>query len=233
MDNCFRYVEIKNGRMNKLTLIGVFFFLSFALFGQMESIPIKIKWTNALSGDFSFRNNWSYPLGVELKEDGRAGCDDSGFCPERCYGMLDSNGIVWKDSAQIFYQLLDTTHQFHTIQCEARCYEWDGTDFIGVVRISENAVFCFTSTDIASHSSLQFDIIGNVCKAIINLNSIVPEGDATFYCTGGSITIDKKLWKNGVLKAEFSFDFAGELDGEPLYWKGKIYAPIETKKLHF
>lgn len=179
-------------------------------------------------GDFSFTKNWSYPLGVEMKADGKAGCADGGFCPERCYLMLDSNGIVLKDSAQIFYQLLDTTHQFHSIQCEAWCYEWAGTDFIDVFRINKDSIFCYTSTGIATHCSLQLKILKNSCKATIELNSIIPGGSATYYCTDGHITIDKKRLKKGVLKAKFNFNFEHkENPKKPIYWKGKIYSKIK------
>lgn len=192
---------------------------------EQVSIPIDIKWVSNLSGNFSFTKNWSYPLGVEMKEDGKAGCGDGGFCPERCYTMLDSNGIVLKDSSQIFYQLLDTTHQFHTIQCEAECYEWAGTDFIEVIRNKNDSVFCYTTTGLATHCSLQLVIFKNSCTATIDLNSITPDGSAIFYCTGGNITIDRKLWKKGVMKSEFNFSF--ENGEKPFYWKGKIYAKIK------
>lgn len=196
--------------------------------GQVSK-PIKINWVDSLSGDFSFTNNWSYPLGVEMKTDGKAGCADGGFCPERCYSMLDSNGIALKDSAQIFYQLLDTAHQYHSIQCEAWCYEWAGTDFIEVFRKNKDSIFCYTLTGIATHCSLQLGIIKNICTATIDLNSITPDGSATFYCIDGHITIDKKLWKKGIMKAEFNFIFENKDDKKkPFYWKGEIYAKIKT-----
>lgn len=196
--------------------------------GQVSK-PIKINWVENLSGDFSFTNNWSFPLGVEMKTDGKAGCADGGFCPERCYSMLDSNGIVLKDSAQIFYQLLDTTPQYHSIQCEAWCYEWVGTDFIEVLRKNKDSIFCYTSTGIATHCSLQLSITKNICTATIDLNSITPDGGAIFYCKDGQITIDKKLWEKGIMKAEFNFSFENYDDKQnPFYWKGKIYAKIKT-----
>ena len=73
--------------------------------GRPENVssPITIKWVDGISGNFSFTKNWSYPLAVEMKADGKAGCADGGFCPERCYSMLDSNGIVLKEA---LYQML-------------------------------------------------------------------------------------------------------------------------------
>ena len=203
-------------------------FLCSSTWGQVSK-PVKITWVDNLPGDFSFTSNWSYPLGVEKKADGRAGCGDGGFCPERCYSMLDSNGIVLKDSSEIFYQLLDTTHQFHTLQCEARCDEWAGADFIEVVRTQKNEVFCYTTTGIATHCSLQFIINQNICTAILDLNSIILDGSAIFYCIDGNIMIDKQLWKQGIMKAEFHFSFENKEDiHKPFYWKGKILAKIKS-----
>lgn len=195
------------------------------------SVPINVQWVGELAGDFSFASKWSYPMGVEMKENGRAGCSDGGFCPPRCEAMLDSNGNILKDSIAIFYQLLDTTHLFHTIQCEAWCYEWAGTDFISASRKGQERINCQTATNMATHCSLQLDIVKNSCYAKIELNSIVSDNNAVFYCTEGYIRIDKKRWKQGIIKADFSFDFGSAKNVEkPIYWKGKIQTKIEDMK---
>lgn len=213
----------------KYYLTFIFMIASASLFGQNKSTPIPIKWIDNLTGDFSFSNLWDFPNGVEVKQDGRAGCSDDGFCPERCYAMLDSNGIVLEDSVKIFYQLLDTTHQVHSIQCDAWCYEWDGTDFIDVLRKTKDSVQCSTACGILTHCSLLLGITNNICFATIELNSIVDKGSATYYCTDGSISIDKNLWQDGIMKAEFNFNFKNnENPKKPIYWKGKIYAKIKT-----
>jgi hypothetical protein len=125
--------------------------------------------------------------------------------------------------------LLDTTHQFHTIKCEAWCYEWAGTDFIKVIRKSKDNIFCYTTTGVATHCSLQIEIRQNVCKASIDLKSIVLGGDATYYCDKGYITIDKNMWQNGIMKAEFSFHFENkESAPKPMFWKGIILAKINA-----
>ncbi len=213
----------------KFSFIIFAFIILFSKSWGQASKPIKIKWVNGLSGDFSFSKKWSYQLGVERKKDGKAGCADGGFCPERCYKMLDSNGIVLKDSSRIFYQLLDTTHQFHNIKCEARCYEWAGTDFMEVTRTKKGKIFCSTLINEATHCSLQLNINSNICTAAIRLNSIVQGGGATYYCTSGFITIDEQLWKKGKMKTKFNFIFKNKDDiQKPFYWKGKIFAKIKT-----
>lgn len=220
--------------MKNSVIIFVLLLFSSYLWGQntkgtvkTASIPITIKWVDNLSGDFSFTNNWSYPEGVYKNEYGQLSCD--GLCPPEIDAMKDSTGRIYDDSLQAFYKIIDTTHQVHSIKSKAWCYEWAGTDFIEVFRKSKDSVHCFTMTGMATHCSLHLDIIKNTCYAAIDLYSIVQGGDAKYYCTGGYITIDKKLWKEGTLKAKFSFNFGhNENPKKPIYWKGKIFAKIKT-----
>jgi len=220
--------------MKNSVLIFGLIFISFYLWGQNSkgtvksaSLPITIKWVDNLQGDFSFANNWSYPEGVYKNEFGQISCD--GLCPDEIEVMKDSTGRIYEDSLHAFYEFIDTTHQMHSIQCEAWCYEWAGTDFIEVFRKNENSVNCFTMTGIDTHCSLNIEIIGDTCYVVIDLKSIEQGGDVNFYCTSGYITINKKYWTEGIMKAEFSFNFEHiENPQKPIYWKGKIYAEIKT-----
>jgi hypothetical protein len=192
---------------------------------QMDSVSIV--WTDSLVGDFSFAKKWSFPLGVEQKGDGKAGCADGGFCPQRCYGMLDKNGLVLKDSVAIFYSLLDTTHVYHTIKCNAWSYQYAGTDFISVKRKTNDTVSCYTLCDVATHSSLQFELANGYCYPKLVLKSIVRGNDAVFLGKKGTISIDRNAWAKGILKAVFHFDFDHQNTHEQnMYWSGIIYAPI-------
>ena len=205
------------------------FLLSQYLSGRdrTSSIPIQVIWDDNLTGDFSFANDWSYPEGIYKNKFGQISC--AGFCPNEIDFMKDSTGRIYEDSLHAFYEIIDTTHQMHSIQCEAWCYEWAGTDFIEVSRKSDVSFKCFTMTGIDTHCSLNIDIIENTCYAVIDLESIVQSGDVKYYCTAGYITISKKLWKEGIMMAEFSFNFEHiENPKKPIYWKGKIYAKIKT-----
>jgi hypothetical protein len=65
---------------------------------------------------------------------------------------------------------------------------------------------------------LQLEILKDICKAFIDLNRIKPGAGATYNYTDGYITIEKKLWSNGVMKAEFNFNFAHKENPEkPIY----------------
>ncbi len=210
------------------------FMVFFSLLGFLQKQPrekVKVDFINQLHGDFSFAQNWSYPLGVERKEDGKAGCADGGFCPERCYNMLDSNGIVLKDSATLFYRLLDTSHLYHTLLCEANAYEFAGADYFHVYKDS-GKFFGFSETGIATHSSLELDYRNGRLKAFVVLNSIMQSnGKQIFNATSGYLKIDRTYFNRDTLKAFFDFQFYNHLEPKnPLWWKGWIYSPIQTFK---
>ncbi|HEV8081144.1 MAG TPA: hypothetical protein VGP43_10545 [Chitinophagaceae bacterium] len=193
---------------------------------KKTATPVKIKWVLSVKGDFSFVKKWSYPEGVEVNEFGQLSCN--GFCPPETEAMFDSTGKIAKDSLTAFYKIVDTSHQSYSIDCKAWCYEWAGADFIEVVRKSVDTTYCYTLLNAATHCSLQLNIAGANCFAIIELNSVVKEGNARYYCRNGYITIDKNLWKKGIMKAIFSFNFENkENPKKPIYWYGKIFTKIK------
>jgi len=203
---------------------------------QKRSIPVMIKWVSGIKGDFSFRKKWSYDEGIYRNRFGQLDCD--GNCPEGLENMKDKRGRILKDSLRAFYKILDTSHYYHSIECDAWCYEWAGTDFIDVVKKSPDSFFCSTLYNAGTHCLLQMVIVGDTCYTCIFLNSVVSRhydsngvawgGRSWYYCTAGSITIDKDLWNKGILKASFSFNFEHKEDPKvPIYWNGKIYSKMQ------
>ncbi len=189
---------------------------------------IKINWSDKLNGDFSFTKDWGYPEGVYKNEFGQLSCD--GLCPPEIDRMKDEKGKIYKDSLTAFYQLVDTTHIFHSIQSDAGIYQWDGTNFVTATRMSADTIVCFTHKNVATHSSLILTIIKDKCIPTIELNSTTPSGTKIYNCKGGQIEIDKSLYGKGILKANFEFVFDHkENPNKPMYWKGKIYATIDNK----
>ena len=214
--------------MKKL-LIYTFLIIGLVSCGNNERLAqgeIKINWTNNLSGDFSFKENWDYPDGVYKNEFGQLSCD--GLCPPETDKMKDEEGRIFEDSLAVFYQLVDTTHRFHSIQSDAWCYEWDGTDFVTATRLNNDTILCFTHNNVATHSSLHLTITKNKCIPIIELNSINHSTEIINYtCKSGKIEIDKNFWAKGILKAKFDLIFDHkENPPKEMYWRGNIYADI-------
>jgi hypothetical protein len=190
---------------------------------------IHIEWTENLTGDFSFKENWSYPEGVYINEFGQLSCE--GLCPSETEGMQDKNGKIFDDSLDAFYKLIDTTHQYYSIMNEAWCYEWAGTNFITVEKTGYESYNCYTHNNAGTHSSLNLKILNDECSPTIEMKSINKSGLKTYNCNGGQIKIDKNLWKKGIMKAEFNFTFNHvENPSKPMFWKGKIFAKIENKQ---
>ncbi|OJJ16791.1 hypothetical protein BKI52_33340 [marine bacterium AO1-C] len=195
---------------------------------SLSNTSISIHWVNSLPGDFSFRNQWSYPEGIYRNQFGQLCCD--GLCPDGTSHMRNAAGMIYQAYLKKYYQLIDTTHQFYSIQSESNCYEFGQVYFIKAVHDkASNITKCHTLTNVSSHSSLNIEILPLGCKASIELNSIkAATGKQTFHCTSGQIKIDKVAWQAGVLKAAFSFQFYNHLDVQtPLFWKGKIFTNID------
>jgi hypothetical protein len=197
---------------------------------KIESGEIKISWKNNISGDFSFKENWEYPEGIYKNDFGQLSCD--GLCPSEIDRMVDENGRIYNDSLVVFYQKVDTSHQFHSIQSDAWCYEWAGTNFATAKKLNNDTIICFTKNNSATHCSLNLILTNNKCIPTIKLNSIVNStGIKTYTCKSGQIEIDKKLWDKGIIKSKFEFIFDHkENPNKPMFWKGKIYAEIKIEK---
>jgi hypothetical protein len=219
----------------KVTTIAILLIaFGFAAFRSAKSYSkktnqqaISIEWVDDLPGDFSFRHQWDYPESVFKNRFGQISCD--GNCPDAIDAMKDDDGRIYKDSLKTFYRIVDTTHQIHSINCDAWCYEWAGTDYIDVIQAGDS-IHCSTGCNMATHCSLHLDFVKDSCYPLIVLNSIVAGGDAIYHCTDGYLKIDKKLWAKGIMKAEFSFNFEHkENSGKPMYWKGKIHAKINKR----
>lgn len=198
-------------------------------FSQSAPASITIHWVDSLSGDFNFIHKWDYPDNVIQNNYGELVCD--GICDESLYDMRDDSGRILPHLKEKYYSILDTTHQYHTISCNVRCYEWAGTDYIHVQRAGDDSIECYTMCTASTHSSLKLVITKSACMARIELVSIKgSNGPVYFNCQKGFITIDKIFLSNGILKAVFDFDF-GYNEGlkETMYWRGRIQAPVVDK----
>jgi hypothetical protein len=186
-------------------------------------------WVETVTGDFSFKDRWSYNENVFKDEKGQLFCD--GFCSERLDALRDKNGRINPDSVSVYYRLLDTTHFYHSLQCESSCSEFAGADFIDVIQIDKDSFFCQTHTTAGTHCSLNMSFIRSFFKSGVRLNSIISGGSDSYEYVNGNLRIEEPMLKKGILKAEFYLVFWNMADGdasEYIYWKGWIYSPIKN-----
>ena len=192
-----------------------------------QAIPgqLAIEWKKDLKGDFTFANQWDYPAGVYKNEYGQLSCD--GFCPPETDAMKDLQGRIFDDSLSAFYQWVDTTHQVHSLQSEAQCPEWAGTDYMFATRVQDTIV-CYSLCNAATHCSLRLRLIHNTCMASVLLQSITGR-TTTYLLERGYIKIDPEQLQKGILKAAFQLDFGKDrLSGKPVLWKGLIYTKVQS-----
>ena len=210
----------------------VFILISSNSFSQTKKkiekpiAEITVQYTDSLPGDFGFVKDWSYTEGIYKNNNGEVRCD--GICPPAIERMKDEAGNIYKDSLKAYFKLLDTTHYYHTLQCEAWIYEFAGTNFINCFINASGFINCYTMNNVATHSSLRLSINGDKCIPTIYLTSILQKtGSKIFKCSSGFIRIDSGMLAKGILKAEFDFNFLNTLEPDkPMYWKGKILSPI-------
>ncbi|MEW7278512.1 hypothetical protein ABW636_07940 [Aquimarina sp. 2201CG1-2-11] len=188
---------------------------------------IKIEWVKNLKGDFSFKEEWSYPECVFKNKFGQLTCD--GICPPEIYQMKDKSGRIYKDSLQAFYKIVDTTHMSHSLKSENRMYEYVGTNFINFEKQKNGIIKGESLTGVSTHSKLMIEIENNYCSAWVDFNSIRDLGQNTFPLENETIKIDKLLFDKGIIKAVFDFSFKNTIaSDEKLFWKGKIYSKIKN-----
>jgi hypothetical protein len=216
-------------RLSNFTLIiisSLFFECAFENKSKIKTDTIQISWVNDLKGDYKFTQQWDYQEGIYKNEFNQLVCD--GLCPEGIENKLGDNGKIIQDSMAAYYKLVDTSHIPHSIQCEAWCYEYAGTNMINVIK-NKDTIECYTQQNAATHCSLKLKIINSDCTPTIELMSIALNANKTYTCNGGDIKIDKIVLQKDTLKAEFNFTFDHSDDSKQLmYWKGKILQKINN-----
>lgn len=203
-------------------------FLILSVSCGTKNEKIHLQWVDSLDGDFSFTEQWSYAENVFTNEFGQLVCD--GMCDEALYAMRDENGRIFDDSLNRYYQLLDTTHYYHTVASDTDTPEWAGTDFADAYKAGDT-IKCYTMCNASTHSSLELSVINDKCIPRIILNSVSKPEIQYFEVKDGFIKIDRIMVQKGVLKAEFDFRFINPGDGnKPMWWKGKIYTEIKNSE---
>lgn len=213
----------------QINRFGIVIFLTLSLAFQQKSADtsfqkIPIHWVTDLEGDFSFKEQWDYPEGVYHNSFGQLSCD--GICPIEIESMKNSHGKIYEDSLPAFYQLVDTTHQFHSLSSETRQYEYFQCHLITFKELN-GEVIGQSENNISTHSRLHLQLQGDSCRAWVDFNSIRDLGEHIFPLAEGSISIDQTLFEKGIVKATFDFKFENTLDvDQALFWKGKMYSKI-------
>ena len=219
-------------RKSILILIPILLY-SFQLFHAKQilnsDLSFEIEWVDKMEGDFTFTNKWSYPEGVYLNQFGQLSCD--GFCPIEIDDMKDDQGKILKDSLEAFYEIIDTTHLFHSLISETSNFAFGKARFINVIENSDGRTRINSETNFSTHSSLKIEIEKSKFSAKIDFASIRTNGIYSFKMNKGSFKIDKSYWEKGILKATFDLSFENTLNlNKKIIWRGKMFKEIEKEK---
>jgi len=194
---------------------------------------IKIEWVENLNGDFSFNKKWSYREGIYRNQNGDLRLDTGLFSLEfekMINRMKDETGEVYKDSLTEYYKIIDTTHIFYSIKSEAKVYENTVYNHMEFSRMGNGEIKGETINNISGYSHLHIKLENDYCYAWNDYKSIFDLGNHIFNLKSGRILIDKSLFKQGIIKAEFDFNFKNTLElKKKLFWKGKIYSKIKVE----
>jgi len=131
--------------------------------------------------------------------------------------------VIWLDKLSGDFSFAKT----QSISCDAWCYEWAGTNSVTAKFKNKDTVECYTHMNEATHCSLNLIISKDTCIPKVVLKSIVPNRDKIYPYQTGYIKVDKTLWKQKILKAEFDFEFLNDENDKKVFWKGKIYTRIK------
>lgn len=213
-----------------LIIISSILFISFQFKETSNSdLKLEIEWMEKIEGDFKFIEKWSYPEGVYLNRFGQLSCD--GICPIEIDDMKDDEGKIITDSLEAFYELIDTTHLFYSLESETSSYEFGEANFVRAIEKPNGQIWISSETNISTHSSLKIEIEESKFSAKIDFGSITPIGNHTFKMKNGNLQIDKSFWEKGILKAKFNLSFEDTLNPKrDLFWKGIIFKEIEKEK---
>ena len=192
---------------------------------------IKIEWVENLDGDFSFKEKWSYGDGIYRNQNGELRLD-SGMVPKNIAETItrkyDENNRIYKDSLAEYYKIVDTTHIFHSIKSVANVYENTVYDHFEFKRMENGEIKGETINNVSGYSHLHIKLDNDYYYVWNDFKSFKDLGNHIFDLKSGKILIDKPLFRKGIIKADFDFNFKNTIDpNEKLFWKGKIYSEIK------
>ena len=201
------------------------FLLNSSSVNKKDDIQIEISWFTNLKGNFSFASKWSYASNVGLNAAQQIACLQN--CSNRVQKMMDEEGLIISDSTDAYYQIVDSTRKYHTLESRSTLSDWKPSNFIKVRKYGNFTIEGSVIADSTSKCSVFFRIKENFLTAWAYHKS--DNGKSTiFRLNGGKIFLDDAAFAKGIFKATFSFTFENEINSlKPLYWSGKIHAKIE------
>ncbi len=189
---------------------------------EIDGFSIPISWFNDLKDDFSFAHKWEYADGIALNEYQQIICWK---CPPRAQKLLDKRQKIISDSIHVFYQLIDSSRQYYSLESRSTVTNLKENHFIEVKKYGDFTMEGFTKSKDTSNCSLFFRVNNDFITSWIYLKN--ESGMKIYQLMDGKFFADKSAFEKGILKANFSFIYESENSFKALYWSGKIYCKIK------
>ena len=190
---------------------------------ESNGFSIPISWFQELKGDFSFANEWQYSDGIELNDYQQIICWK---CPQTAEKLLDKRRKIIADSMNTFYNLIDSSRHYYSLESRCSMADMKESKFISVKKYGDFTIDGVTKSSDSLNCSLFFRIKDDLIiswiyvKSQNNETEIYPMKDGKFF-------VDQGAFDNGILKANFSFVYYNRKNSlKALYWSGKMYAKI-------
>jgi hypothetical protein len=208
-----------------ILIISLGFLLKSSIKTVENDTVILIEWFNNLKGDFSFASKWSFAENIGLNKAQQIACLNN--CSDRVRKMMDDEGLILSDSTDLYYQIIDSTRKYHTLDSRSTLYDWKPSNFIKVRRYGNFVLEGSVIQDSISNCSLFFRLKDDYLTAWAYHKPIKGESKI-FKLNGGKIFLDREAFDKGIFKATFSFTFENDVNSlKALFWSGKIYTKIE------
>ena len=219
-----RKINFKNFPILMLVIL-LGFLLNSSSVNKKDDIQIEISWFTNLKGNFSFASKWSYASNVGLNAAQQIACLQN--CSNRVQKMMDEDGLIISDSTDAYYQIVDSTRKYHTLESRSTLSDWKPSNFINVRKYGNFTIEGSVIADSTSKCSVFFRIKDNYLTAWA-YHKPDKGSSKIFRLNGGKIFLDDAAFAKGIFKATFSFTFENEINSlKPLFWSGKIHAKIE------
>jgi hypothetical protein len=208
-----------------LLCISLWLLLNSSSIIKKDDIQIEISWFTNLKGNFSFASKWSYASNVGLNDAQQIACLQN--CSDRVQKMMNEDGLIISDSTDAYYQIVDSTRKYHTLESRSTLYDWKPSNFIRVRKYGNFTIEGSVIPDSNSKCSMFFRIKDNYLTAWAYHKP--DKGSSKIYrLNGGKIFLDDAAFAKGIFKGTFSFTFENDINSlKPLFWSGKIQAKIE------
>ena len=182
---------------------------------------ISISWFQELKGDFSFANEWEYAEGIKINDYQQIICSK---CSQRAEKMLDKRRKIYADSINVFYQLIDSTRHYYSLNSRSTLTNLNEDRFVLIKKYGDFTIEGVAKNQDGINCSLFFRIKDDLITSWIYIKK--SEDIKIYKLKEGKFFADKSAFDRGILKANFSFVYESGNSLKPIYWSGKIHSKI-------